>query len=99
MSDTINQQPVGEPLSIRDLTEMLVKHYDLHEGRYDLLIEFSIGIGAVGPSQDKVTPGAMIGVQRFSLAKTLANSPSSVDAALVNPPTKAKKKGRANVPA
>jgi hypothetical protein len=70
---------------MRDLTAVLVKHYGIHEGRYDLLIEFQIGMGAVGPDPASLTPGAMIGVSRVGLMPAKGNGPTSVDAALVNP--------------
>ena len=77
--------PVEQPLSMRDLTVALIKHYGIHEGRYDLLVEFQIGMGAVGPDPASVTPGAMIGVSRVGLMPAKGNGPTSVDAALVNP--------------
>ena len=47
-----NQMPlpptaVEKPLSLREVTELLIKHYDLHEGNYDLLMEFQLGVGLV----------------------------------------------------
>lgn len=77
--------PVEAPLSMRDLTAVLIKHYGIHEGRYDLLVEFQIGMGAVGPDPASATPGAMIGVSRVGLMPAKGNGPTSVDAALVNP--------------
>lgn len=77
--------PVEPPLSMRDLTTVLIKHYGIHEGRYDLLIEFQIGMGAVGPDPASLIPGAMIGVSKVGLMPAKVNGPTSVDAALVNP--------------
>ena len=34
--------PVEAPLSMRDLAGVLVRHYDLHQGHFDLLVEFQI---------------------------------------------------------
>lgn len=81
-----------DPVSLRVLSELLVKHYDLHSGRYDLLIEFRIGTGAVGPDETSTLPGAMIGVSRIGLAPSQKDGPTTVDAALVNPPKTARKK-------
>ncbi|MHB1173543.1 MAG: hypothetical protein ACYCZJ_00255 [Sulfuriferula sp.] len=77
--------PVEPPLSMRDLTTVLIKHYGIHEGRYDLLVEFQIGMGAVGPDPASLNPGAMIGVSKVGLMPAKGNGPTSVDAALVNP--------------
>ena len=79
--------PVDAPLSMRDLTTVLIKHYEIHKGRYDLLIEFQIGMGAVGPDPASLIPGAMIGVLRVGLMPAKGDGPTSVDAALVNPAT------------
>lgn len=84
---TVGLQPVlTEPLlSMRDLTAILIMHYGIHEGRFDLLIEFQIGMGAVGPDPASLNPGAMIGVSKVGLMPAKGNGPTSVDAALVNP--------------
>lgn len=77
--------PIESPLSMRELTVLLIKHYGIHEGTYDLLVEFQIGMGAVGPDPTSLTPGAMIGVSKVGLVLAKENGQSSVDAALVNP--------------
>lgn len=80
------------PLSMRDLASVLVKHYGLTEGIYDLVVEFQIGTGAVGPDKDNLVPGAMIGVSRVGLVATSKQGPSTVDAAQINPTKKLRKK-------
>ena len=84
--------PVEAPLSMRDLAGVLVKHYGIHEGHFDLLIEFQIGMGAVGPDPSALTPGAMIGVSRVGLIPSKTEGPTTVDAALINPAKKLRKK-------
>lgn len=79
-------------LSMRDLASVLVKHYGLTEGIYDLVVEFQIGIGAVGPDKDSLLPGAMIGVSKVGLVLTTKQGPNTVDAALINPTKKLRKK-------
>lgn len=79
-------------LSMRDLASVLVKHYGLTEGIYDLVVEFQIGIGAVGPDKDSLLPGAMIGVSKVGLVPTTKQGPNTVDAALINPTKKLRKK-------
>jgi hypothetical protein len=70
---------------MRELAAILVKHYDLHEGRYDLLVEYQIGMGAFGPDPASTTPGAMIGISKVGLMPAQGDGPTSVDAAIVNP--------------
>lgn len=77
---------------MRDLASVLVKHYGLTEGIYDLVVEFQIGIGAVGPDKDSLLPGAMIGVSKVGLVPTTKQGPNTVDAALINPTKKLRKK-------
>jgi hypothetical protein len=84
--------PVEVPLSMRDLAGVLVKHYGIHEGLFDLLVEFQIGAGAVGPDPTALTPGAMIGVSRVGLMPSKVEGPTTVDAAIVNPAKKPRKK-------
>ncbi|MDP1607400.1 MAG: hypothetical protein Q8L93_12320 [Rhodocyclaceae bacterium] len=84
--------PVEVPLSMRDLASVLVKHYGIHEGRFDLLVEFQIGTGAVGPDPATLIPGALIGVSRIGLMPSKKDGPTTVDAAIVNPAKKSRKK-------
>ncbi len=78
------------PLTIRELTKVLVKHYGLKQGEYDLLVEYQIGTGAVGPDKDNMLPGAMIGVSRIGLTPATTVGPTTVDAAVTNPSKKSK---------
>lgn len=85
---------VADPLTMRELATVLVKHYGLHEGKYDLLVEFQIGMGLFGPNPETINPGAMVGVSKIGLVSSPpVDSPMTVDAALVNPPAiKSRKK-------
>lgn len=84
-----NTNPQGQELigmrELREIAELLVKHQGLHEGLYDLAIEFQIGVGGVGPSPELVLPGAMLGVKRIGLKQTLVTGTTTVDASVVNP--------------
>lgn len=90
---SINQPKfAGEPLSIKDLTAVLIRHYDFHDGYYDLSVEFNIGVGAVGPNSNQLAPGAILGISRIGLNLSENMGPMSVDAAIVNPRKKTNKK-------
>ncbi|HFD31707.1 MAG TPA: hypothetical protein ENJ28_03195 [Gammaproteobacteria bacterium] len=83
--------------SLIELTEILVKHQGLHEGLYNLSLEFQLAVGAVGPTPELICPGAMIGVSRVGLSKTEKEKVNihTVDAAKVNPaPKKRAKKSK-----
>lgn len=80
------QKPVLEiSHELREITELLIKHHGLHEGLYDLALEFQIAVGAVGPDPASIVPGAMFGVRRIGIMKTEREGVSTVDAAKVNP--------------
>lgn len=81
MADTMN--PVN--FSLRELAEILIRHQGIHSGNYELSINFQIAVGAVGPSESNVLPGAMIGVSGFGLVPAMLTGPNTVDAAIVNP--------------
>ena len=83
----------AEPLSLLELTEILVKHYDFHEGIFNLLVEFQVGVGSVGPDPLKPAPGAAIGVTRIGLAPApVPPNSTSVDASILNPGASSVKK-------
>jgi hypothetical protein len=86
--------PVESPLSMRDLAAVLVRHYDLHDGSYDLLLEFQIGMGMVGPGPEALTPGAMVGISKVGLIKSAVDGPTTVNAAIINPAKKSSKKAK-----
>lgn len=73
-----------------ELTTLLIKHHDYHEGLFDLLIEFQIGVGAVPTTPP--APGAVIAVSRIGLSVAKNKGPTTVNAAEVNPLRPAKPK-------
>lgn len=83
---------VEAPLSMAELAILLVKHYGLNEGTYDLLVQYQLGTGAVGPDKDRLVPGVMVGVSHIGLIPSTNVGPSTVDASLVNPAKKYRKK-------
>lgn len=83
---------VKEPLPISEIGKMLIKHYGLTDGLFDILVEFGVGFGAVGPRPEEIVPGVMIGVSKIGLIQVAQKGPSTLSAAEVNPPRKSKKK-------
>lgn len=76
---------IGVPLSMRELTEALIKHYGLHEGQYDLMMEFQVSMGGIGPDPSQPLPGAAFAINRVGLSVATAASTSPVDASVCNP--------------
>ncbi len=77
---------------LRQITELLVKQNGLHEGVYDLAVEFNIGVGPVTVGSSSAIPGVALGVKRIGLIQTTIQGETTVDAAVVNPATKTKKR-------
>lgn len=78
--------------SLRELTEILIKHQKIKEGLYDLAFEFQIAVGAMGPTPESICPGAMIGISHIGLSKTEVSSVNTVDASVSKSPKKMKGK-------
>lgn len=85
---------VGTDISMRTLAEIMVRQFNLHTGRYQVAINFQIGVGrfAGGPPESKSILGGMIGVAGFKLEAVPDNIDGDdiVDAAAVNPDNKPK---------
>lgn len=75
---------------LREITELLVKHHGLHEGIYDLAIEFQIAVGGMGMDSSSILPGVMFNVRHIGISKATNIGVSTVDAAEVNPRSAAK---------
>jgi len=90
-------QSTKDTFSLIEMTEILIKHKKIHEGLYNISIEYKIAVGTVGPAEEKL-PGTMIGVSGVGITKTEEENTNThtVDAAKVNPvPRKKAKKGTA----
>jgi hypothetical protein len=79
-------------LSLKELAVLLVKHYGLNMGIYNLSLTYRYGSAAIGPNENDVSPGVVIGLSEVGLVPSSTIGPSSVDAALVNPEKKPRKK-------
>jgi hypothetical protein len=62
-----------------EICELIAKHFGLTEGKYELMVEFKIGMGAFGPTPEDRVPGAMIGVNKIGLAQIEANGPLTIN--------------------
>lgn len=92
--DLAETQPENS-LSLDELTAVLVRHFDIHEGFYDLAVQFRVGTGAFGPDQDQLLPGAAITVARVGLNEVPKLGPKSIDAAKINPKSRARAQKKA----
>ncbi|OFC40218.1 hypothetical protein BAE30_16630 [Acidithiobacillus caldus] len=76
----ITRKPISEPLTIRELTGILIKHYKKKTGHYEIGPEFAFTVGQGGPGPDKILPTAMVGLSRVTLLEVSEPTPMSVDA-------------------
>lgn len=83
--------------SLAEITEMLIKQSDLHEGYWQLTVEFGMAAANIGPNELESRPAAIIPLQQVSLTKQKqkGNLTYCLDANEVNPaPTKGTAKSK-----
>ncbi len=85
--DVVGKLPMH---NLKELAEILVRHNGLHEGLYNLSIEFRIAVASVGPVQQEALPSGVVSVAKIGLEKTDVMQANTVDAAVANPPKKTK---------
>jgi len=90
LPDANSAKPNVASFTLRELTEMLVRHKGLNEGSYDLSIEFMIGTGQFSPTPDKMQalPGVAVSISKIGLVETKNPGSYTVDAAACNPAKK-----------
>jgi hypothetical protein len=72
----------------KELAILLVKAADLHEGRWQLTVQFAMAPGNFGPSDDQMSPGMIVATANVGLARLSPDQKATnlvVDAAEVNP--------------
>jgi hypothetical protein len=90
----MNKPATIQNLKLKELLELLIRHFDIHEGVYDISVDFQVGVGAIGPSPDQLLPGAMIGVSAIGIAAADKAGPNTADAAVCNPRVKPRSRSR-----
>ena len=82
---SIDLAPAGsiEPVNLRELAKILVKHFNLREGWFECSVNFKFAVGGVGPDDDK-TVGAIVALGGVGLAPSAAGTPNAVNAADIN---------------
>jgi hypothetical protein len=75
--------------TLRELTEILIKHADIHEGIWGPMIEFGFGAGNMpiaGPSNEfALRPAGIVSISQIGLQKFDEQNPLTVDAKTINP--------------
>lgn len=82
-----------DTLTLKQLGEVLIKHFGYHEGLFDAAFEFRIGVGAVKQGEDgQPLPGVITSIGGVKLSKVEKLTDHTVNAALSNPLRKTKSK-------
>ncbi|WFP76351.1 hypothetical protein [Mesorhizobium sp. WSM4906] len=70
----------------KEVLEALVKQAGLHEGKWQLVLNFGLAAANMGPTPSQVVPGAAVAVAGIGLMKAVADSPEAlvIDAGEVN---------------
>lgn len=73
-------------LDMKGLAEVLIRHFEHHEGHFETTLHLAIALGPVtpGPNSPQV-PGAVFGVNGVGLRRVMQPTQNSVDAAIANP--------------
>lgn len=74
-------------LTHKEVVEAFIKHQNIHEGIWQLYVEFGIAAGNVSISPDETVPAAVVPIKRLGLMRVDKEGPLAVDASIVNPPT------------
>lgn len=71
----------------KELVEILIKHLNIHEGRWMPIMNFGFSPGNFGPSNGEMAPGTVVAALKYGIQRAEANSPLGfvVDASEVNP--------------
>jgi len=79
-------------LNHKELTEALIKHQNLHDGIWQLYVEFGLSAVNVTTGENQASPAAIVSINKVGLTKVDKETPLSLDASRVNPAPKSKAK-------
>jgi hypothetical protein len=72
-------------LTYKEVVEALVKYQNLHEGIWQLYIEFGIAAANVATGPYQASPSAIVPVSKIGLHRVNQENSLAVDASKVNP--------------
>jgi len=77
-------------LTHKEVTTALIKHQNIHEGIWQLYVEFGISAANIPVSDEsqelRLCPTAMVPIKKIGLLKVDKENPLALDASKVNPP-------------
>ena len=82
-------EPTQFEFSFEEITKILIKQQDIHEGNWMIGFEFGFGAMHIGQSPANAKPSAFVQINKIMLMKAPENAPKGsaliVDAAVENP--------------
>jgi len=72
-------------LSHKEVVEALIRYQEIHEGIWQLYVEFGIAAANIATGEDQILPSAIVPVQKIGLHRVEKESLIAVDASKVNP--------------
>ena len=76
-------------LTHKEITLALIKHQNIHEGIWQLYVEFGISAGNIPMSDEsqelRLCPAAIVPIMKIGLIMVDKESPLALDASKVNP--------------
>lgn len=90
-------EPTQYGFDLNEVATALIKQQGIHEGLWSVGFEIVMGAGHFGPTPAEARPGAFMQISKVQLLRHEAGSPEAgkaVDAAIVNPLSISKRRGR-----
>jgi hypothetical protein len=78
-------EPTQFTFELKEAVTALIRQQKLHEGIWAMTIEFGMGAGNFGPTQEEARPSAFVQVIKLGLTRADTEGPLAIDAAKVNP--------------
>ncbi|MEK6777752.1 MAG: hypothetical protein AABY87_12875 [bacterium] len=69
----------------KEVVEALIKQQDIHEGIWQLYVEFGIAGANISTGEDQLSPSAIVPINKIGLHRVDKENPLAIDASIVNP--------------
>ena len=81
-------------LTYKEVVEALIKQQKIHNGIWQLVVEFGIAAVNMRIGKEELSPSAIVPVKNIGLTRVEKESPLALDASIVNPKVKPKRKSK-----
>ncbi|UOD51323.1 hypothetical protein [Orrella daihaiensis] len=84
-NEAVNQKSAH---SLDEITKILIKHHDYHDGFFEIYFELNMAVGSFDGPGTTPLPGAAVTFAKIGIKRVTDPGPCAVDASKVNPSTK-----------